>query len=106
MHNLASFRGIIKRFFYFYTLLLSCAFIKFTPLSGTFPMKALLLNRLLPVLALVTASSAIALAQPNNGGPGADPEPTETPIDGGVSLLLAGGVAYGLKHLRARRKKA
>ena len=70
-------------------------------------MKALLLNRLLPVLALVTASSAIALAQPNNGGPGADPDPdpTNTPIDGGVSLLLAGGVAYGLKHLRARRKK-
>ena len=105
-HNLASFRGIIKRFFYIYTLVISCAFIKFTPLFGTFSMKSLLLKRLLPVLALVIATSAIVLAQPNNGGPGPDPDPTTTPIDGGVSLLLAGGVAYGIKRLRARRKKA
>jgi hypothetical protein len=28
------------------------------------------------------------------------------PLDGGVSLLLAGGVAYGIKHLRSRRKQA
>ena len=69
-------------------------------------MKSLLLKHLLPVLALVITSSAIALAQPTNGGPGPDPVPTDTPIDGGVSLLLAGGVAYGIKHLRARRKKA
>ena len=72
-------------------------------------MKSLFLKRLLPALALVITCSAIALAQPNNGGPGADPDPvapTDTPIDGGVSLLLAGGVAYGVKHLRARRKKA
>ena len=69
-------------------------------------MKSLLLKRLIPVLALVITSGAIALAQPNNGGPGPDPNPTTTPIDGGVSLLLAGGVAYGIKHLRARRKKA
>ncbi|MGY3088042.1 hypothetical protein ACVWYF_001075 [Hymenobacter sp. UYAg731] len=71
-------------------------------------MKSLLLKRLLPALALVITSSAIALAQAPNGGPGADPDPdpTTTPIDGGVSLLLAGGVAYGVKHLRARRKKA
>ena len=69
-------------------------------------MKSLLLKYLLPALVLVITSSTIALAQPNNGGPGPDPDPTTTPIDGGVSLLLAGGVAYGVKHLRARRKKA
>lgn len=72
-------------------------------------MKSFLLKSLLPTLALVITCSTIALAQgPSNGGPGADPDPdpTTTPIDGGVSLLLAGGVAYGVKHLRARRKKA
>lgn len=69
-------------------------------------MKSLLLQRLLPVLTLVVTTGVIALAQPNNGGPGPDPDPTITPIDGGVSLLLAGGVALGIKHLRARRKKA
>jgi len=33
------------------------------------------------------------------------PEPTAIPIDGGASLLLAGGVTYGLKKLRDRRRK-
>ncbi len=50
-----------------------------------------------------------ALAQndpPDNGGPTPPnpPDPTEIPIDGGASLLIAGGVAYGLKKLRDRRK--
>lgn len=30
--------------------------------------------------------------------------PTAVPIDGGASLLLASGVAYGLKKLRDRRR--
>ena len=48
------------------------------------------------------------LAQPNNGGPGPDPDPdpTVTPIDGGASLLLAAGAAYGLKRLRKRKRPA
>ena len=55
------------------------------------------------VLALATA----AVAQPGSGGPvPANPTgPTGVPLDGGASLLLAGGVAYGLKRLRARRTK-
>ena len=69
-------------------------------------MKSLLLKRILPALALVVTTGTIALAQPTNGGPGPDPDPTAIPIDGGVSLLLAGGVAFGIKRLRARRKKA
>lgn len=36
-------------------------------------------------------------------GPGAPPA---TPIDGGLSLLLAAGGAYGLKKLRDSRKKS
>ncbi len=65
-------------------------------------MKSFLLNNLLPVLTLVLAASATALAQPGGGGLAA----TVTPIDGGVSLLLAGGIAYGTKRLKARRQKA
>ncbi|MDB5271355.1 MAG: hypothetical protein JWP58_4395 [Hymenobacter sp.] len=69
-------------------------------------MKSILFSaaRLLVFCAL---TSLPALAQPNSGGPapGADPvePPTETPIDGGASILLAGGVAFGLKQIRARR---
>lgn len=36
------------------------------------------------------------------GQPGAPPA---TPIDGGLSLLLAGGAAYGIKKIKDARKK-
>jgi len=44
---------------------------------------------LIPVLPL--------LAQPT--------PPSDAPIDGGLSLLIAGGVGYGVKKLREKRKK-
>ena len=48
-------------------------------------------------------TAAVAQAQPNSGGPAPDPDPVSTPIDGGATLLLAGGVGYALKRLRGRR---
>ena len=46
---------------------------------------------------------------PTTGGPvpttPVTPDPTQVPLDGGASLLLAGGVAYGLKRLRQRRAR-
>lgn len=36
-------------------------------------------------------------------GPGGDPD--ATPIDGGISLLVAAGVGYGAKKLHSARKK-
>ena len=33
------------------------------------------------------------------------PDPQDTPIDGGLSLLLAAGAAYGVKKYRDSRKK-
>lgn len=52
---------------------------------------------------LLVGFAAAAHAQPGSGGPtpGAT---TAVPIDGGASLLLAGGVAYGLRRLRQRRR--
>lgn len=47
----------------------------------------------------------VAQAQPGSGGPAPTAGPTTTPIDGGVSLLLASGVAYGLRRLKQRRQK-
>ncbi|WP_345120174.1 PID-CTERM protein-sorting domain-containing protein [Hymenobacter antarcticus] len=48
-----------------------------------------------------------ATAQPGSGGPGPGTPagPTDVPIDGGVSLLLAGGVGYALRRLRQRRQQ-
>jgi hypothetical protein len=43
-----------------------------------------------------TLLATVALAQP--------PAPPATPIDGGLSLLLAGGAVYGLKKLKDHRR--
>ena len=57
------------------------------------------------LLALAVLLSLPAVAQqPTTGGPmPSTPDPTAVPLDGGASLLLAGGVAYGIRQLRARR---
>lgn len=67
-------------------------------------MKSFFLTCLLPALGLLVAVGGTALAQaPADGGP-KPTAPTSIPLDGGVSLLLAGGVAYGMKHLRSRKR--
>jgi hypothetical protein len=65
-------------------------------------MNKLLLRCALLGVCLLGVSQLPALAQgPGNGGP--RPGATEIPIDGGASLLLAGGVALGLRRLRQRQ---
>ena len=50
------------------------------------------------VLSVIVLFSAFALvAQP--------PAPPATPIDGGLSLLLAGGAAFGIKKLYDKKKE-
>ena len=65
-------------------------------------MKSLLLTA-----ALLAASWSLAQAQPGSGGPvpGAVTPVTTTPVDGGASLLLAGGIGYAVRRLRQRRAK-
>ncbi len=50
------------------------------------------------ILALCLALPFLALAQ------GA-PDPNDVPIDGGLSVLLAAGVGYGVKKYRDGRRK-
>lgn len=70
-------------------------------------MKNLLLKTL-GTTAVALVFGTVAQAQtdtPGSGGPTPiNPNPTAVPIDGGASLLLAGGVALGLKKLRERRR--
>ena len=56
--------------------------------------------------ALLLGALGLARAQPGSTGPAPTQPvaPTETPLDGGASLLLAGGVAFGLRRLRAHRR--
>lgn len=76
-------------------------------------MGKLLVKHAFLVALLLSLGLVNALAQgtdpPDSPGPQPTqpnpPDPTEIPIDGGASLLIAGGVAYGLKKLRDRRKR-
>ncbi len=61
------------------------------------PLKPILLT-----LTLLLAGGLAFAQAPADGGP-SPVAPTATPIDGGASLLLAGGIAFGIKQLRARR---
>jgi hypothetical protein len=47
---------------------------------------------------VLTAASALA-------GPPPPPPPTPIPIDGGLSLLVAGCVGYGAKKIYDKKKK-
>ena len=58
------------------------------------------------VLAVWALSSAAAQAQaPSTGGPTPTPAATAVPLDGGASLLLAGGIGYAVRKLRQRRQR-
>ena len=53
------------------------------------------------LIVILYLSKYAVYAQP--AAPGNDPD--SAPIDGGLSLLIAGGVGYGVKKLREKRKK-
>jgi hypothetical protein len=59
-------------------------------------------KRLLMVVASITATFLpfLTFAQ---GGPGGDPD--VLPVDGGITILAAAGVAYSVKKIKEYRKK-
>lgn len=66
------------------------------------------MNKLFFILVLFFALGSLtgALAQaPGSTGPTPSASPAAVPLDGGASLLLAGGAAYGLRKLRQRRTR-
>jgi hypothetical protein len=62
------------------------------------------MNRSFLLLTFLLTAAAGYAQSPTTGGPTPQADPTTVPLDGGASLLLAGGVAYGLKRLRQRRQ--
>lgn len=68
-------------------------------IANTCYMKKLLFSFL--AVSALTVSVSLADDPPPIGG-----SPDPIPVDGGVSLLAAAGVGYGVKRLRASKKKA
>lgn len=70
-----------------------------------------ILKRLPIVFVLIILTSLPVLVQAQIGDPGCDPDcnckadGTPCPIDGGLGVLLATGVFYGIKKVRDTRKK-
>jgi len=55
------------------------------------------------LLAALNVSPMIGVAQPGSGD--GDPTDPDAPIDGGISILLAAGVGYGIKKANDQRKR-
>lgn len=53
------------------------------------------------VLTIMLSLPVISFAQ----GPGFDPGVTDTPIDGGATMMLVAAAGYGAKKLADKRKK-
>lgn len=59
------------------------------------------INRIILVIAIIAATSLTALAQ----GPGFDPGVTDTPVDGGATMMLIAAAGYGAKKLSSKKRK-
>lgn len=59
------------------------------------------------LVCLLSCSAMISYAVtiPPKGGGGGQPGHTNAPFDGGASLLIAAGIAYGVKKAYNSRKK-
>ena len=53
------------------------------------------------ILIMITSVAAHAqISDPGSGGSGGSTDPDGAPIDGGLSLLIAAGVGYGMKKIK------
>ena len=57
------------------------------------------MNQIIRILCILMISSLPAMAQEEELGTEAGPDPGAVPVDGGLSLLLAAGAAYGGRRL-------
>jgi hypothetical protein len=65
-------------------------------------MKTNFRNRFAIIITALLLCSVSAFAQPEeNGG---DPPINDAPLDGGLSVLIAAGVGYGIKKARDNRQ--
>jgi len=64
--------------------------------------KVLFTGFILMITLLITYTPGLLAQMPGN--PGGDPD--EIPVDGGLGVLIAAGVAYGAKKVYDKRKKA
>ena len=57
------------------------------------------------LMILLIIAGGVILPQTSSAQVDPPPDPVDTPIDGGLSVLLGAGVVYGIKKVKERRKK-
>jgi len=62
-------------------------------------------NQLIKVICLLVVLLSIRAITAHAQPPDIGGDPDSAPIDGGLSLLIAGGLGYSLKKLKEKRKK-
>jgi len=71
------------------------------------PYNTLQLQKFISLFVIMLATGAIAHAQvgdPGNNGGGGSGDPGDVLFDGGICLLAAAGISYGIKKSRSIRK--
>ena len=58
------------------------------------------MKKIIAILTILVSISFAANAQPGSTTGGFDDEPVDVPLDGGIILLAAAGVAYGFKKIK------
>lgn len=58
------------------------------------------------MLCFVVCLGLTSNAQPGSGPDGFDDEPIDTPIDGGIGILVAAGLTYGYKRIKQQKLDA
>jgi hypothetical protein len=54
------------------------------------------------ILSIILGTALLFTANQLSAQPGFDDDITDTPIDGGITLVMAAGLAYGLKKTKTK----
>lgn len=60
------------------------------------------MKKIIAIVAILLSISYTANAQPGSTTGGFDDEPVDVPVDGGMMLLAAAGLAYGYRQFRKK----
>ena len=62
------------------------------------------MKKIIAIAAILVSITFAANAQPGSTTGGFDDEPVDVPVDGGIILLAAAGIAYGYKKMNFVKK--
>ena len=68
----------------------------------TIDFKKKIMKKIIAIVAILVSITYTANAQPGSTTGGFDDEPVDVPVDGGIIMLAAAGVAYGYRQFRKK----